>query len=123
MVHMFLWCVFSEERCEHVMVNENNNENVFVFSEYTGVDGSPTSTLLSPEIFNPVPPSTDNIRTPDLDVLITGTTTESIILTKLEIKATMNGLPLNGVTASIRGANIEPIEVNKRRKENVCTSI
>ena len=119
MAHMLLGCVFSEERCEHVMVNGTNNDNVFVFSEYTGVDGSVSSALLSPEIFSPVPPSTDNILESNLQVLITGTINEPIILSKLEFRATrttLNALPLDNVAASIQGANIEPIEVSKRRK-------
>ena len=114
-------CV-SEAGCEEVMFDQNNNENVFVFSEYQSISGQPVSSPLSPEIFQSDSAETDDSLTivsndlsPKVHVMMTGTNGEPSILSTLEIGISVNGQqPQDDVSARILEASIEPIEVRKK---------
>ena len=101
------------------MFDQNNNENVFVFSEYQSISGQPMSRLLSPEVFNDDSTETDdrltiisNDLTPKLYILLTGTNEQPPILASLSFGLSVNGQqPPVGVKANVLGTSIETIQV------------
>ena len=97
------------------MLDELNNDNVYVFSEYVDDDGKTTSKLLSPQIFSPKSNETDtlydNSTTRKLRIMFTGVDTPPI-LSEVQFRITQNGqIPDDVTRVVLETKDNEPIEV------------